>query len=171
MSTISTSKEELQQAIIDIFNKLMVDYDSIPEEWAKKVGVEGNIKGTEITISDTVAYLVGWGNLVLKWQTLSENNEKIDFPETGFKWSGLGLLAQHFHRQYDNVPYRDLLNELDNTVTKILQLISRLDNGVLYGEPWYENYTLGRMIQLNTSAPMKNMRTKVRRFKKQNNIR
>jgi len=170
MSTISTSKEELHEAIIEIFKKLMVDYDSIPEEWTKKTGVEGNIKGTEITVSDTVAYLVGWGTLVLKWQKRSENNEEVDFPETGYKWSELGLLAQHFHLQYDNVPYRELLKEFENTIAKILQLISRLDNHTLYGEPWYEHYTLGRMIQLNTSAPMKNMRTKVRRFKKQNNI-
>ncbi|ARR51641.1 ClbS/DfsB family four-helix bundle protein [Photobacterium damselae] len=43
---------------------------------------------------------------------------------------------------------------------------SSLSNHQLYQEPWYEKWTLGRMIQFNTSSPMKNVRTKVRRFKR-----
>lgn len=39
-------------------------------------------------------------------------------------------------------------------------------NETLYGIAWYKQWTLGRMIQFNTSSPMKNMRTKVRRFKR-----
>ncbi|MBU2238452.1 MAG: ClbS/DfsB family four-helix bundle protein, partial [Gammaproteobacteria bacterium] len=35
---------------------------------------------------------------------------------------------------------------------------------------WYEKWTLGRMIQFNTSSPMKNMCTKVRRFNKSNGL-
>ncbi|TOC26278.1 hypothetical protein CGJ87_24220, partial [Vibrio parahaemolyticus] len=31
----------------------------------------------------------------------------------------------------------------------------------------YEQWTLGRMIQFNTSSPMKNVRTKVRRFNRE----
>ena len=55
------NKDELELAINSIFPKLMVDYRSIPESKARKVGVEGNVKGTFISVSDTVAYLIGWG--------------------------------------------------------------------------------------------------------------
>ncbi|EGR2232552.1 ClbS/DfsB family four-helix bundle protein, partial [Vibrio parahaemolyticus] len=52
-------------------------------------------------------------------------------------------------------------------VNEILLLISSLSDHDLYGVVWYEQWTLGRMIQFNTSSPMKNMRTKVRRFNRE----
>ncbi|MCF9508343.1 ClbS/DfsB family four-helix bundle protein, partial [Vibrio parahaemolyticus] len=70
MSSVPKNKDELELAINSIFPKLMVDYRSIPESKARKVGVEGNVKGTFISVSDTVAYLIGWGKLVLKWHRL-----------------------------------------------------------------------------------------------------
>lgn len=145
----------------------MVDYRSISESNTRKIGVDGNIKGTTISVSDTVAYLVGWGKLVLKWYHLKSQNQHVDFPETGYKWNQLGLLADYFHKEYRDWKYDDLLVELESTVNDILLLISNSSNHELYGVAWHEQWTLGRMIQFNTSSPMKNMRTKVRRFNRE----
>ncbi len=171
MSSVPKSKEELESAINEIPSKLMLDYRSIPTELTREIGIDGNIKGTKISVCDTVSYLVGWGSLVLKWHRLSERGEPVDFPETGYKWNQLGLLADSFHKQYNKWTYSELINEYERVVGQILSLISSLDNEALYGDPWYENWTLGRMIQFNTSSPMKNIRTKVRRFKKVHNIK
>ena len=167
MSSVPQNKEELELAINSTFSKLMADYHSIPESEARKSGIQGNVKGTIISVSDTVAYLIGWGKLILKWHNLKSQNQHVDFPETGYKWNQLGLLAESFHREYRDWKYDDLLIELESTVNKILSLISGLSNHELYGIAWYEQWTLGRMIQFNTSSPMKNMRTKVRRFKRE----
>ncbi|ADZ91677.1 ClbS/DfsB family four-helix bundle protein [Marinomonas mediterranea] len=168
MSSIPASKKELESAIQDMFMKLMKDYRDIPISLSRDLGVEGNIKGTSISVCDTLAYLIGWGKLVVKWCDHYNDNQAIDFPETGFKWNQLGLLAQHFHIEYKNWKYNDLLEEFEEVISTILAIISRLSDDELYGDDWYENYTLGRMIQFNTSSPMKNIRTKVRRFRKQN---
>ncbi|MBF4280444.1 DfsB family protein, partial [Vibrio anguillarum] len=122
-------------------------------------------------ICDTVAYLVGWGKLVLKWHSLKSQGLPVDFPDTGYKWNQLGLLAVSFHDQYSDWKYEDLLKELDLTINELIYLVSSLDNEELYETTWYEKWTLGRMIQFNTSSPMKNMRTKVRRFNKNNELR
>ncbi|MCG8400066.1 MAG: ClbS/DfsB family four-helix bundle protein, partial [Firmicutes bacterium] len=45
--------------------------------------------------------------------------------------------------------------------------IEKKDNIQLYGTPWYEKWTMGRMIQLNTSSPYKNARNRIRKWKKQ----
>lgn len=164
MSSVPTSKDELFDAVKTVSEKLLADYRSIPVERSRIVGVKGNIKGTKITLCDTVAYLIGWGELVLKWYGLSAQGKTVDFPDTGFKWNELGNLAAHFHKQYEDWAYDDLVEELESTVGQILDLISTLDDETLYGSPWYKNYTLGRMIQLNTSSPMKNVRAKVRSF-------
>ncbi|AXX92733.1 hypothetical protein CPU12_02580 [Malaciobacter molluscorum LMG 25693] len=166
MSSVPKNKDELELAITSIFPKLMVDYRAIPETKARKIEIEGSVKGTLISVSDTVAYLVGWGKLVLKWYRLKSQNQPVYFPETGYKWNELGLLAKNFYKEYRDWNYNDLLNELDVTINEILLLISSLSNHELYGVAWYEQWSLGRMIQFNTSSPMKNMRTKVRRFKK-----
>ncbi|GIU18451.1 ClbS/DfsB family four-helix bundle protein [Shewanella sp. MBTL60-007] len=167
MSSVPRNKDELELAINSIFPKLMADYRLIPECKACKPGVEGNVKGTVISVSDTVAYLIGWGKLVLKWHHLRSQNQHVDFPETGYKWNQLGSLAESFHEEYRDWKYDDLLIELESTVNEILLLISSLSDHELYGVEWYEQWTLGRMIQFNTSSPMKNMRTKVRRFNRE----
>lgn len=166
MSSIPQSKVELELAINTNFTKLMADYYSIPEKFVREPGVEGNRKGTQISVFDTLAYLVGWGKLVLKWHTLKSKGQAVAFPETGYKWNQLGLLADSFYKEYEHYSYTQLLNEFELTVEKVLALISSLTNQELYEIPWYNQWPLGRMIQFNTSSPMKNMRTKVRRFKK-----
>ncbi|MCL1090994.1 ClbS/DfsB family four-helix bundle protein [Shewanella profunda] len=168
MSSVPQSKQELELAIDSVFPKLMADYRSIPTHMSRVCGVEGNIKGTHISVSDTAAYLIGWGKLVLKWYELTSHGLPVDFPDTGYKWNQLGLLAERFHQEYSQWQYADLLNEYELTMKKLLTLIASLSDHQLYGVTWYDKWTLGRMIQFNTYSPMKNMRTKVRRFKKDN---
>ncbi|WP_217543540.1 ClbS/DfsB family four-helix bundle protein [Vibrio metschnikovii] len=171
MSSVPQSKDELLAAINSIFPKLVDDYRIVPESLSRKCEIEGNVKGTQISICDTVAYLVGWGKLVLKWHSLKSQGLPVDFPDTGYKWNQLGLLAVSFHDQYSDWKYEDLLKELDLTINELIYLVSSLENEELYETAWYEKWTLGRMIQFNTSSPMKNMRTKVRRFNKNNELR
>ena len=106
----------------------------------------------------------------MKWHRLKSQGLPVDFPETGYKWNQLGLLATSFHEQYSSWKYADLLNELDSTVNALTSLIMGLSNEKLYETAWYEKWTLGRMIQFNTSSPMKNIRAKVRRFNKKNGL-
>lgn len=166
MSSIPQNKKELVQAITQAYQKLVNDYQSIPTELSRELGIEGNVKGTTISVCDTLAYLVGWGRLVLKWHQCKSQGEHVDFPETGYKWNQLGQLAQHFQQEYHYWEFSRLLSEFESTTQDILALIDSLDDQTLYGAPWYDKWTLGRMIQFNTSSPMKNVRTKIRRFKK-----
>ncbi len=166
MSSVPQSKTELLAAINSVFPQLMADYQVVPETLSRKCEVEGNIKGTQISVCDTVAYLIGWGRLVLKWHLLTSSGEPVDFPERGYKWNQLGLLAASFHEKYSNWQYNDLLDELNSTINELIVLVSSLSNDALYGKTWYEKWSFGRMIQFNTASPMKNIRAKVRRFNK-----
>jgi len=171
LSSVPKNKEELQKSISVAFKKILADYSTIPPQISREIGVIGNVKGTEISVSDTISYLIGWGKLVLKWYDLKSKNQPVDFPETGYKWNELGQLAQHFHSEYHDWSYDKLIKEFTATTDRILILVESLDNQKLYGETWFEKYTLGKMIQFNTSSPMVNMRSKVRKFKKVNAIK
>jgi len=164
---VPTNKEELQKAIKINFEKLKNELENIPEDLTDARELEGHSKGTLMSVNNLLAYLVGWGELVLKWNQRKENNEPVDFPETGYKWNELGKLAQKFYEDYKKDDFSLLIEKLQKTVGQILELVERKSEEELYGTPWYEKWTLGRMIQFNTSSPYTNARGRIRKWKKQ----
>lgn len=167
---VPLNKEELISAIKLNYKKLKAEIDLITEELSDLKTLEGHSKGTLMSPKNLISYLIGWGELILKWNSKKENNENVDFPETGFKWNELGKLAQKFYTDYEKQNFNELKLKLDSTVENILLLIDSKSNDELYGISWYEKYTLGRMIQLNTSSPYANARLRLRKFTKQQNF-
>lgn len=165
---VPKNKEELIFAIESSYSKLKKDLEIIPPELTTEKELNGHANETKMSVSDLVAYLIGWSELVLKWNQKKENKQNVDFPETGFKWNELGKLAQKFYSDYKNIDYKTLLTNLDLNVEKILELIKENDNANLYEKPWYGKWTKGKMIQLNTSSPYKNARSRIRKWKKLN---
>ena len=100
------NKKELLEAITGNYQKLRLDLESIPDEQANQIELPGHKKGTMMSICNLVSYLIGWGELVLKWHHLRDKGQAVDFPETGFKWTELGFLAQKFYADYQNKSYK-----------------------------------------------------------------
>ncbi|MBW1297767.1 ClbS/DfsB family four-helix bundle protein [Aquimarina litoralis] len=163
---IPTNKTALILAIENDYANLKKDLDTIPLELTSIKELDGHAKDTKMNICNVVSYLIGWGELVLSWNQKKERMKEVDFPETGYKWNELGELAQKFYSDYEHLNYKTLLSKLDVTVNEILELVKRKSNSELYQNPWYKEYTLGRMIQLNTSSPYKNARARVRKWKR-----
>jgi hypothetical protein len=84
----------------------------------------------------------------------------------GFKWNELGLLAQKFYKDSEKDDFKMLNKKLDKTTNEILKLIESKTNKDLYEMTWYDKWTLGKMIQLNTSSPFKNAKDRIRKWKK-----
>ncbi len=164
-------KSELADAIDINYKKLLADLDGVPEVLSREPSLEGHAKGTQMSVHDLVAYLTGWCELVLKWHAGKAAGEPVDFPETGYKWNELGRLAKKFYADYAGLTQAALLERFVEAKDRILAMIERTDNDDLYGKPWYEAYTFGRMIQLNTSSPFDNARKRLRRWKKEKGLR
>lgn len=163
---IPTHKDELQKAIVDHYQKLTTELANIPIELTTQKELDGHAKNTFMSINNLIAYLVGWGQLVLKWYDKKSKELPVDFPETGYKWNELGQLAQKFYHDYEKDDFNTLLEKLDITTTEILNLIESKTNQELYETPWYDKWPLGKMIQLNTSSPFKNAKDRIRKWKK-----
>lgn len=168
---VPINKEELVKAIVNNYNKLKKELLTIPKELATLQELEGHSKCTLMNINNLVAYLIGWGELVLKWNRKKNNGESVDFPETGYKWNELGKLAQKFYEDYEKEDFASLTEKLDITVEQILKLIESKSNEELYQVSWYEKWSLGRMIQFNTSSPYTNARGRIRKWKKERNLK
>ncbi len=164
-------KSELQNSIQINYDKLRKELMSIPFELTMMEELEGHSKGTLMSINNLLSYLIGWGQLVLKWIDKKDREELVDFPEEGYKWNELGKLAQKFYLDYGADDYVTLQEKLDKTVGDILAIIEKKTNERLYGIVWYQKWTLGRMIQFNTASPYINATGRIRKWKKQKNLK
>lgn len=167
---VPKSKEELLAAIESNYRKLRLELESIPTSLIRKGNMPGHRKGTIMNACDLVAYLIGWGELVLKWHRIRDRGQEPDFPESNFKWTELGQLAQKFYADYKNEDFRTLLQRLDIAKGMIVHLVESKTDRQLYGSPWYRRCTMGKMIQLNTASPYRNAHGRIRRWKKENRL-
>ncbi|MBD9627004.1 ClbS/DfsB family four-helix bundle protein [Ensifer sp. ENS06] len=163
---VPLNKTELLNAINVNFDKLVRELENVPSGLLSECSMEGHAKGTKINVANLVAYLVGWNELVLKWLERDAAGEPIDFPDTGYKWNELGRLAQKFYHDYDSLRYPQLLERLRGAKGRIVSYIDLHDNAHLYERSWYEKWTMGRMIQFNTSSPYENARGRLRKWRK-----
>src|SRR5690606_12345064 len=123
------------------YRKLAVDLASVPPERAREATLEGHAQGTQMSVADLVAYLIGWNLLVLKWCDGKAKGLPVNFPETGYKWNELGRLAQKFYADHAGVAYVDLLRQFADVHTRVVALVERETDRSLYGKPWYQKYT------------------------------
>ncbi len=168
---IPNNKEDLKQAILESYKKLKTELETIPFDSTHVKNLNGHSKNSMMSMNNLLAYLIGWGTLVLKWNENKTNGVEVDFPETGNKWNQLGQLAQKFYSDYEDLNFNQLKIELESTTNSILELIESKSNHELYETAWYDKWTLGRMIQLNTSAPFKNAKDRIRKWKKSKQIK
>lgn len=164
---IPQNKAQLLEAIVSEYSKLKSELETVTEIQSTRKEMEGHVQGTRMSVRNLVSYLIGWGELVLKWNDKHKQNEMADLPDTGFKWNELGKLAQKFYKDYETYDLSHLQKKLDSVVEEIINLINNNTNKQLYGEHWYKQWTLGRLIQLNTSSPYKNALQRVRKWKKE----
>jgi len=167
---IPSSKSELINDIKSTCQKLRDDLVDIPEELTEKKNMPGHVKDTQMSVSNLLAYLVGWGNLVLKWHRISSQGKMPDLYDTGYKMNELGKLAQRFYKDYEKDNFQTLLNKFDIVVGEILSMVDGMSNKDLYEIEWHGKYPFGRMVQFNTSSPYKNARARIRKWKKENGL-
>lgn len=136
--SIPKNKTDLQNAIQENYKKLCLELEQIPLEQNENRELIGHSKDTMMSINNLLAYLVGWGELVLKWNEQKNKGNEVDFPKTGYKWNELGKLAQKFYKEYENDNFETLTTKLKQNTNKILNLIESKTNTELYEILWYE---------------------------------
>lgn len=163
---VPKSKPELLAAIERNYAKLRRELANIPVALTRAKSMPGHRKDTTMSVCNLVAYLIGWGELVLKWHRLRDGGREPDIPETGFKWTELGQLAQKFYADYQAEDFDSLLWHLERVKGRIVQLVESKTGTELYGALWYRRCAMGQMIQLNTASPYRNAHGRIRRWKK-----
>lgn len=159
---VPNAKAELRAAIATTFEKLMADAAKVQPNRAGEATMKGHADGTTMSPADLVAYLLGWNALVLKWLDRDDLDEPVDFPEAGFNWNQLGLLAQKFYTDYDTLTWHERLARLEAAKAGLIATITARSDDELYGSAWYGKCSKGRMIPFNTSSAYANARARFR---------
>ncbi|AXE31119.1 hypothetical protein DK842_15200 [Chromobacterium phragmitis] len=158
---VPQNKDELLTAMRVSYAALSKALDRVAGENFFEPSLEGHAKGSRMSVADLVSYLIGWNTLVLKWHEREAAGLAIDFPEAGYRWNQLGLLAGKFYLDYRGLSAAQLRALLEDRHQALIRLVESLSDDDLYGASWCGKWTRGRMIQFNSASPYRNARGRI----------
>lgn len=171
MKTYETKSDLIKE--IKETAKLFIDEFKIIKEENKNILVDGVDK----TPAQMIAYQLGWLNLVLQWELQEKSGRKVITPTEKYKWNKLGELYQDFYNQYNNYSLKELIELFGNRVNIFVKWVDSLNDEELYKQDkrqWASStpsrWPVWKWIHINTVAPFKNFRVKIRKWKKTSSL-
>lgn len=150
----------LSQAIQTEYHKLIREITKIPANSRNEKKLDG--PGGPVSVSNWIAYHIGWGRRVLAWYRAGLKGNQPEMPGEGFStWDYIGL-ARYFYQAYLYDGYREQEQEFNNTVQELIEIVEaehatgRLNQPNIW--PWCtlksgKAWPLSKWIQVNTAAP------------------
>lgn len=164
------SKQELI-AEISKHAKLFIDeFSDISEDNKDKI-----VEGVDRTPAQMIAYQLGWMDLILEWEDKELKGIKVKTPHEEYKWNNLRGLYEKFYIQHEKYTLNELCENFCQSVNDIIQLTEGYTDAELFqsgGRVWASstpaNWAIWKWIHINTVAPFKTFRAKIRKWKKAN---
>lgn len=124
------------------------------------------------TPQEMIAYPLVWLTLVLSWEKKELAGQEVITPAPDYKWNQLGLLYQQFYRQYSDYSLSELRLQFKEKIETWSTWINGLTDEELFMpgvRKWTvtnANWPMWKWIHINSVAPFKSFRTKIRKWKK-----
>lgn len=163
-----TSKQQLLNEINKTAKLFIEEFDTLTESQKDEL-----INGVDRTPAQMIAYQLGWLDLVKSWDDDELAGKIPTLPAEGYKWNQLGTLYQHFYKIYQDYSLQELITLFNEKLVIWNNWIESLDDDTLFikdkrnwTKPFPESWTVARFIHINSVAPFKSFRTKIRKWKK-----
>jgi len=131
------------------------------------------LDGVDRTPQEMLAYQLGWMELLRGWDSDELTGKQVITPAQGCKWNQLGKLYQGFYEKYSDHSLAELKEMYYIAVNDLVLWIENFDEVELFnpgGRKWAKstasNWPVYKWIHINTVAPFKSFRTKIRKWKK-----
>ena len=164
------NKQELIDEISNRAKLFIEEFSDISEADKDKI-----VDGVDRTPAQMIAYQLGWLKLIPAWEKQEQEGLTVITPHPNYKWNNLGGLYQDFYKQYENYSLQELRTIFDDSVQEIIKLTESYSESELFqpgGRKWASstpaNWPIWKWIHINTVAPFKSFRSKIRKWKKQN---
>lgn len=165
-----TSKQQLLNEINKTAKLFIGEFDTLTESQKDEL-----IDGVDRTPAQMIAYQLGWLDLVKSWDDDEVAGKIPTLPAEGYKWNQLGTLYQHFYKIYQDYSLKELITLFNQKIAIWNKWIESLDDDTLFikdkrnwTKPYPEAWTVARFIHINSVAPFKSFRTKIRKWKRLN---
>ena len=166
-----SNKLELVEAIKSNANLFIKEYLDIKESSINMVDEE-----IGYTPFQMLSFCNGWMDLVLAWESEEQKSIQKTQLATEWKWNKLDWLYQSFYDKYNGYSLKELINIFNQNVDNIIKLVNNLSDVELletgkrnWAKTNGKEFSVCRLIHLNTIANFKNFRGKIRKWKKNNN--
>lgn len=167
VSYVYESKQELMENIHALYLLLDGEFDDVnPGE--KDV----RIPEVDRTPAEIIAYQLGWMHLVMGWDEDERKGKEVSMPAPGFKWNQLGEMYQSFYDEYAALTLPELRSQFRELEQRWQQWIDTFSEEELFTQghrKWTgnkDNWPAARWIHINSAAPFKTFRAKIRKWKK-----
>ena len=165
-----SNKLELIEAIRNNADLFIKEYSDIKESSINIVDEE-----VEYTPFQMLSFCIGWMDLVLAWENEEQKGIQKTPLATEWKWNDLDWLYKSFYDKYNSYSLRKLVDSFNQKVDSIIKLINNLSDEELFKDGkrnWAKTngkeFSICRLVHLNTVANFKNFRGKIRKWKKNN---
>lgn len=161
------SKQELMETIHALYLLLDGEFDDV-NPGDKDV----RIAEVDRTPAEIIAYQLGWMHLVMGWDEDEGNGKEVSMPAPGYKWNQLGGMYQSFYDQYATLSLPELRSQFHQLEQHWQQWIDTFSEEELFTQghrKWTgskDNWPVARWIHINSAAPFKTFRAKIRKWKK-----
>ena len=134
-----------------------------------------NIRYNEVdrTPQEIIAYQLGWMDLIRGWDKCELEGKEVVTPAPGYKWNQMGELYQGFYEKYQNESLLQLVEMFQSSVSSLIEWLDDFNDNELFepgGRKWAastpSNWPVWKWVHINTVAPFKSFRSKIRKWKK-----
>lgn len=131
------------------------------------------INEVDRTPREMIAYQLGWMDLIRTWDNNELEGKEVVTPAPGYKWNQLGLLYQSFYDKYQTYSLIELRELFTASVDSFIGWLQNFSDKQLFqagGRKWAastaSNWPICKWVHINTVAPFKSFRGKIRKWKK-----
>ncbi|MFT4005952.1 MAG: ClbS/DfsB family four-helix bundle protein [Lacrimispora sp.] len=146
----------------------IAEFDSVEEMEKNKI-----LEGADRSPMQMIAYQLGWMHLIMKWDANEREGKEVITPSPDYKWNSLGGLYDSFYREYASYSLDELKDMFEKTVAEMLVWIKTFSEQELFGQEarkWASStpsrWPVWKWIHINTVAPFKSFRGKIRKWKR-----
>lgn len=163
-----TSKEALCEEIRKTATLFIEEFNNVADKDS-----DLRIEGVDRTPREMIAYQLGWMSLIRGWDRDELAGKEVITPAPGFKWNQMGTMYESFYASYNTQSLSELKQIHQEEVYDLLTWLQGFSADELFqpgGRKWAQstpaNWPIWKWVHINTAAPFKTFRSKIRKWKK-----
>lgn len=127
----------------------------------------------EKTPYENLSYQLGWMALIRRWDGDEQAGKEVVMPAPGVKWNQMAPLHQQFYTAHQGEALSALIPQFNAAVQDLCAWLDAFTDEDLFqpgGRKWAASTSSGwpvwKWVHINTVAPFKSFRSKIRKWKK-----